>query len=83
MSLLKRRETYPSRLDKAMVSIKSHNLPLGMIPPVSASLSGVHSEASLMLADFFESLAFDCKRMFSSKKSWKAFLSVSLLTASK
>ncbi len=77
------RKTYPSRLDNAMVSMKSHNLPLGTIAPVSLSRSGVHSGASLMLACCLASLLLASMTILSSSKSWKAFLRVSLLTASK
>ena len=69
--------------------MKSHNLPLASILPVSTSRCGVQSGANFSRGPpcrkplLLLGPALDTWMMPSSSKRWKAFLSVSLLTASK
>lgn len=71
---------FPSRLLTAMVSMNVHSLPLSRILLVAGSRCGRHSGAIWQTSP---DLDFRTDRMPSSWKRWKAFLSVSLLTASK
>ena len=77
------RRFLPSLRELAIVSMKDQRLPSGMIFPVAGSLSGVHPSASLIVEGIFLSLLLCSLTMPSSSKIWNAFLSVSLLTASK
>ena len=77
------RRFLPSLRELAIVSMKDQRLPSGTIFPVARSLLGVHPLASLIVEGIFLSLLLCKLTMPSSSKSWNAFFSVSLLTASK
>jgi hypothetical protein len=58
----------PSRLDCAIISVKSHNLPRGAILPVKGSRCGVHAGASFIWGGEFDNLSFATTIIPSSSK---------------
>jgi hypothetical protein len=76
-------QTYPSLLDRAIVSANCQSFPSGMIPPVWLSRCGVQSTANLIVGGCLASLDLEMRIMPSSLNSWNAFFRVSLFTASK
>ena len=74
---------FPSLRDCAIFSIKSHNLPSGTMAPVFGLRWGVQSGANLARGRIFVFRLLAVIIIPSSSKRAHAFLSVSLLTASK
>lgn len=74
---------FPSLLDVAIFSVKSHNLPSGIIIPFSGLRRGIQSGDRVALGWILAFRDLATTMMPSSSKRFHAFFKVSLLTASK